>query len=69
LAIDGRIREIKEEIKKIKGEFDRIYKSGKLNNQLKGLNRLSLLELRHKALMEARRYILSRLISSDNNPA
>jgi hypothetical protein len=32
LAINGRIREIKEEIKKVKGEFNRIYKGRKLNN-------------------------------------
>jgi hypothetical protein len=32
LAINSRIHEIKEEIKKVKGEFNRIYKGGKLNN-------------------------------------
>jgi hypothetical protein len=69
LAIDGRIREIEEEIEKVKGEFDRMHKGGELDNQPEGLHRLSLLELRHKALMEARRYILGRLVSSDSSPA
>jgi hypothetical protein len=68
LAIDGRTREIEGEIEKVKGELDRVHEGGKLDNQPEGLNRLSSLELRHKALMEARRYILGRLTSSDSSP-
>jgi hypothetical protein len=68
LAIDGRICEIEGEIEKVKGKVDRVYEGGKLDNQPEGLNRFSSLELRHKALMEARRYILGRLTSSDSSP-
>jgi hypothetical protein len=45
LAINSQIYKIKEEIKKVKREFDYIYKSRKLDNQPEGLDRLSLLEL------------------------
>jgi len=69
LAIDGRIREIEEEIEEVKGEFDRVHKDGKLDNQPEELQRLSVLEQRRQALMEARRYVLGRLISSDSSPA
>lgn len=68
LAIDRRIREIEEEIEEVKGEFDRVHKDGKLDNQPEELQRLSVLEQRRQALMEARRYVLGRLISSDSSP-
>jgi TolA-binding protein len=69
LAINSRIREIEKEIEEVKGEFDRVHKDRKLDNQLEELQRLSVLEQRRQALMEARRYVLGRLISSDSSPA
>jgi hypothetical protein len=45
LAIDGQICKIEEEIEKVKGEFDCVHKSEKLDNQPEGLHRLLLLEL------------------------
>jgi len=67
LAIDGRIRQIEEEMEEVNGEF--VHKDGKLDNQPEELQRLSVLERGRRDVMDVRRYVLGRLISSDSSPA